>query len=122
MPTDWRLLEHFEKYSVEKEIKGSEESVQVRVPPEELLIAVKLHSGRLTDTRDVVALIENADLEKVDDHIDRGDPEKLKEILENIQQTVADSSFEDSFKGVFSQNSLSERQILKLQEYLQKKT
>lgn len=103
--------QYFETYSVEKAIEGSEESVQVRVPSEELLIAVKLHSGRLTDARDVVALIQDADLDVVEKHIDRGDREKLRQVLENIEQTISDNNFEDSFKGVFSQNSLPEKQI-----------
>lgn len=113
--------QYFEKYSVEKEIEGSEESVQVRVPSEELLIAVKLHSGRLTDARDVVALIEDANLEEVEEHIERGDQEKLRQVLENIEQTVSDSDFEDSFKGVFSQNTLPEKQIKELQEFIQER-
>jgi hypothetical protein len=112
--------QYVEDYSMEKEIEGSEESVQVCVPSEELLIAVKLHSGRLTDARDVVALIEDADLEEVENHIDRGDREKLSNVLENIGQTISDSDFEDSFKGVFSQNTLPEKQIQRLQEFIQK--
>jgi hypothetical protein len=111
--------QYFEDYSVEKEIEGSEESVLVRVPSEELLIAVKLHSGRLTDARDVVALIEDADLEEVENHIDRGDREKLRQVLENIEQTISDTGFEDSFKGVFSQNILPEKQIQRLQKFIQ---
>jgi hypothetical protein len=114
--------QYFEKHSLEKEIEGSEESVSVRVPSEELLIAVKLHSGRLTDARDVVALIEDADMEEVEKHIDRGDQEKLQDVLENVQQTVSDSDFEDSFKGVFSQNTLPEQQIQRLQEFIQEMT
>jgi len=110
---------YFEDHSVEKEVEGSEESVNVRVPTEELLIAVKLHSGRLTDARDVVALIEDADLNEVENHIDRGDQEKLRQVLENIEQTVSDSDFEDSFKGVFSQNTLPEQRIQELQEFIQ---
>jgi len=111
----------FHRNSVEKEIEGSEESVRVRVPIEELLIAVKLHSGRLTDTRDVVALIGDTDLEKVEEHIDRGDQEKLKQVLENIEEAVGDSNFEDSFKGVFSQGTLPENQIQKLQDFIVEK-
>lgn len=112
--------QYFEGNSVEKEIEGSEESVEVRVPSEELLIAVKLHSGRLTDARDVVALIEDADLEEVENHIDRGDQEKLRQVLKNIEQTVSDSDFEDSFKGVFSQSSLPQQQIQRLREFIQR--
>lgn len=86
------------------------------------MIAVKLHSGRLTDARDVVALIEDADLKQVEKHIDRGDQEKLRQVLENIEQTVSDSDFEDSFKGVFSQGSLPQKQIQELQRFIQKMT
>lgn len=111
--------QYFEDHSVEKEIEGSEEAVRVRVPSEELLIAAKLHSGRLTDARDVIALIEDANLEEVKKHIDRGDQEKLRQVLENIEQIVSDSDFEDSFKGVFSQDTLPEQQIQRLQEFIQ---
>ena len=114
--------QYFEDHSVEKEVEGSEESVRVQVPTEELLIAVKLHSGRLTDARDVVALIEDADLEKVENHIHRGNQEKLRRVLEIVQQTVSDSDFEDSFKGVFSQDTLPEQQIHRLQEFIQEMT
>jgi len=86
--------QYFEEHSLEKDIEGSEESVQVRVPSEELLIAVKLHSGRLTDARDIVALIEDADLDEVKKHINRGDQEKLQQVLENVEQAVSDSNFE----------------------------
>ena len=111
---------HFQEHSVKKEINGSEKSIHVRVPTEELLIAVKLHSGRLTDTRDVVALIENADLENVENHLNRGNQKKLREGLENIHRTVSESSFEDSFKGVFSQGTLPRQQIRKLTEFIRK--
>jgi len=114
--------QYFEDHSVEKTVEGSEESVRVQVPTKELLIAVKLHSGRLTDARDVVALIEDPDLEKVENHIDRGDQEKLRRVLENIEKTVSDSDFEDSFKGVFSQDTLPEQQIQQLQEFIQEMT
>jgi hypothetical protein len=114
--------QYFEGHSVEKEIEGSEESVQVRVPSEELLIAVKLHSGRLTDARDVVALIEDAEMEEVEKHIDRGDRERLRQVLENIEQTISDTDFEDSFKGVFSQNTLPTKQIQRLQGFIQEVT
>jgi len=110
--------QYFKNHAVEKTVEGSEESVRVQVPTEELLIAVKLHSGRLTDARDVVALIEDADLEKVENHIHRGDQDKLRRVLENIEQTVSDSDFEDSFKGVFSQDTLPEQQIHRLQEFI----
>jgi hypothetical protein len=42
--------------------------VNVRVRSKELLVAVKLHSGRLTDARDPIALINDIDLDDVAIH------------------------------------------------------
>lgn len=53
----WRydeLARHAEPVTID----GSEQSVTVRIPTAELLMAMKLHSGRLTDARDVVALAD----------------------------------------------------------------
>lgn len=102
---------HFREHSVEKIIDGSEESVKVRVPEKELLIAVKLHSGRRTDARDVVALADDIDQEQVLKHLDRGDHAKLQEILEKIDERIRSEEFEDSFKGVFSQGELPDEKI-----------
>ena len=102
---------HFREHSVEKTIDGSEESVKVRVPEKELLIAVKLHSGRRTDARDVVALADNIDPEQVLKHLDRGDRGKLQDILEKIDERTRSEEFEDSFKGVFSQGQLPDEKI-----------
>jgi hypothetical protein len=114
--------QYFQQHSKQREIEGSEKAVTVQVPSKELLIAVKLHSGRQTDARDIVALIEDTDLNKVDEHIDRGDPERFKEILETINQTISDANFEDSFKGVFSRGTLPEQPIQKLQEFIDETT
>lgn len=102
---------HFREHSVEKIIDGSEESVKVRVPEKELLMAVKLHSGRRTDARDIVALADDIDQEQVLKHLDRGDHEKLQEILEKIDERIRSEEFEDSFKGVFSQGELPDEKI-----------
>jgi hypothetical protein len=102
---------HFREHSVEKIIDGSEESVKVRVPEKELLMAVKLHSGWRTDARDIVALADDIDQEQVLKHLDRGDHEKLQEILEKIDERIRSEEFEDSFKGVFSQGELPDEKI-----------
>lgn len=112
----------FQAHSKRREIEGSEKAVTVQVPSRELLIAVKLHSGRQTDARDVVALIEDADLNEVEEHMDRGDPSRFSEVLENIKQTITDTNFEDSFKGVFSQETLPEQHIQKLQDFIEDST
>lgn len=103
--------QYFQQNSTETEIEGSERTVEVPVPEKELLVAVKLHSGRLTDARDAVALADDLDTEKVRNHLDRGDPDKLHGVLEKVGETITDQDFEDAFKGVFQQTSLPQDNI-----------
>ena len=114
--------QYFQAHSRQREIEGSEKAVTVRVPSKELLIAIKLHSGRQTDARDVVALIEDADLDEIEEHIHRGDQSRFTEILENINETISNPNFEDSFKGVFSQGTLPDEEIQKLQDFIEDRT
>jgi hypothetical protein len=86
------------------------------------LVAEKLHSGRLTDARDVITLIEDTDLDDVANHIERGDTAKLRKILEDVEKTVSDCDFADSFKGVFSTRTRPEDQIQRLQQFIQRIT
>jgi len=111
--------QYFEQHSEPVEIQGSEQAVEVRVPERELLTAVKLHSGRLTDARDVVALAADLDLDKVREHIDRGDAEKLEQVLKQLEETISGEGFEDAFKGEFSRTELPEDNIQKVQEFIQ---
>ena len=48
--------------SIKKRIIGIEKEVIARIPIKELLIIMKLHSGRLTDFRDIAALAKETDL------------------------------------------------------------
>jgi len=100
-------------------IDGSEKSVDVRIPEKELLVAVKLHSGRLTDARDVVALADALDVEAVETHLNRGDGEKLRRVLGRVDETIAGETFEDSFKGVFRQGDLPEDNIERVRRFIQ---
>lgn len=102
---------YFKQHSEPRTIQGSEKTVQVPVPEKELLIAVKLHSGRRTDVRDVVALAQDIDADEVMRHIDRGDQEKLEDVLEEVDDDLGSEGFEDSFKGVFSQGELPDNKI-----------
>jgi hypothetical protein len=111
--------DYFQDHSTTAEIEGSEKSVTVRVPEAELLAAVKLHSGRLTDARDVVALSSEIDFDQVEQHMDRGDSERLDEVLEDVFETISGENFEDSFKGVFSQKELPSQQIEALRDFIQ---
>jgi len=108
------LARHAESVTIE----GSERSVIVSIPETELLMAMKLHSGRLTDARDVVALADDVDFDRVADYLDRGDTEQLRTVLERVQDTIGSDDFRDAYKGVFTAQELPEERIAALQEFL----
>ena len=90
-----------------RKITGIEKSVRARIPTREMLIVLKLQAGRLTDFRDIVALSEMFDPEKV-----RGMLEVNNQVKENISRLIAltdDRKFMDSFKGVFMEKRFTPR-------------
>jgi len=91
------LLENSEK----RKIVGIEKEIIARIPAKELLIAVKLHSGRLTDFRDIAALAKDTNLDLIKKFLFRGNIKKVKENLKLLKKVVEDRNFVDSFKGVF---------------------
>lgn len=84
-------------------IIGAEKEIKVRIPNKEILTAMKLHSGRLTDFRDIAALAKGTSIEKIQQLIKRGDATPLKTNLIALNKTIKDNNFIDSFKGVFSE-------------------
>ena len=98
-------------HSVAANISGLEVSVRCRVPVKELLIALKIHSGRKTDVRDVVVLMENADAQKIAEHLKRGDLKKLRGQTNHIIKALEDERLVNSLKGVFTINLDVSRRI-----------
>ncbi len=90
-------FEYIKKESGKSSLNGAE----FFVPSRELLIAMKIHSGRFSDIRDIAALIEGSDFEAIKNHAVRGNKAKLKKILSRGIEFLDSSSFPDSFKGVF---------------------
>ena len=93
-------------------------TVETRIPEQELFLAIKLHSGRLTDARDVVAAAPNADFDRVETHLHRGDPAALSAQLGGILEQLNDESFADAFKGEFQQKTLPENDISRIRAFL----
>src|SRR3989344_6161494 len=87
--------------SIEKRIIGIEKEISAKIPIKELIIAMKIHSGRLTDLRDIAALARGTDLDKIRKFLFIGDQNALNANLKKIAQVVKDKNFVDSFKGVF---------------------
>ncbi|MDY6774098.1 MAG: hypothetical protein SVS85_02760, partial [Candidatus Nanohaloarchaea archaeon] len=114
----WSYDELFQN-AERKEIEGSKKSVTVRIPKKELLMAMKLHSARMTDARDVVALAEDVDFDQVAEYLDRGDQDQLRESLEEVKDTITGEGFADAFRGVFSEQKVPEEQIEQVRDFLQ---
>lgn len=95
------LHEHstIESLDVVKDLDG-------RIPEPALLFAMKLHSGRKADTRDLVVVSLRADFNRIERHLHRGDPRKLDGQIELVLHQLKRDGFEDSFKGVFQQEKL----------------
>ena len=87
--------------SKEMTIEVSEKSVRARVPRREMLIALKLHSGRLTDLRDVAALAFNLDFALIKKMLFRGNTEVLEHNMKHLGTLINKEEFRNSFKGVF---------------------
>lgn len=87
--------------STQKKIIGIEKEIFARVPTKELIIAMKVHSGRLTDFRDIAALAKGTSLAKIKRFLLIGDLEVLNDHLNNLAAVVKNKNFINSFKGVF---------------------
>jgi len=94
--------DYVRRYSIVTEVSGIELSVRCRVPERELLIALKIHSGRRADLRDVVVLVEGAAVEEIVRHLRRGDLEKLRIQINRMLEMLGDPRIADSLKGVFT--------------------
>lgn len=89
------------KNSEKRKIVGIEKEIFARIPIKEILIVTKIHSGRLTDFRDIAALAKNTNLDLIRKFLFIGNIKKVSENLTNLNKIVNSKNFIDSFKGVF---------------------
>lgn len=97
---------YIKEHSIEKEL----DSLRFPTPERELLIAMKFHSGRLADIRDVIALMP-CDKKRLKKHLENGSMEKLKESIKKQKVLIEKPQFSDSFKGIFGVFSYKEEQV-----------
>lgn len=93
------------KNSATRAIEGSEKSVNACVADRELLIVMKLHSGRPADLRDAAALAFGLDLARIRSAIFRGNVRVLKKNIRQLGSLINKQDFRDSFKGVFMEKN-----------------
>jgi hypothetical protein len=108
---------YLHEHSVVESLEVAED-LAARVPEPALLFALKLHSGRLADARDLVIVGSEAELDRIERHIHRGNPSQLAEQIERVVAELESDGFADSFKGVFQQTELPEEEIGELIEFL----
>jgi len=90
--------------------KGELEGIEFLAPIRELLIAMKMHSGRLSDTRDIIALMP-CDKNKLKEFLLRGDLKKLKFSIKKQALFLEKPQFDDSFKGIFGIHVYKQKDI-----------
>ncbi len=98
-------IEQIEKHSKKRKIIGVEKEVIANVPDKEIIIALKIHSGRLTDFRDIVALSQNINIKIVKEYTKIGNKNILKENIKKLLELVEKKEFIDGFKGVFQEKN-----------------
>ncbi len=98
------------QHSITEELRAAR-PITARIPEQELLFAVKLHSGRKADSRDLVVLADGVDFDRIATHLHRGTPTKLADRIDIVIDRLTSEGFEDAFKGVFEQQSVPKQDI-----------
>ncbi|MEK6950945.1 MAG: nucleotidyl transferase AbiEii/AbiGii toxin family protein [Nanoarchaeota archaeon] len=114
-------LEQLEAHARKRIIFGTEKEVTALVPDREVLIALKIHSGRLTDLRDIAALCKNINLDTVQEFLTVGDQQIIRQNIKKLLTLLEQKGFRDSFKGVFREKKydLQLPEIQKLQKFIE---
>jgi hypothetical protein len=94
--------EYVKENSTEAMVAGARNSAEVVVPTKELLMALKIHSGRDVDMRDLVMLSEGVDWDAVLKHASRGEKDALLRQLTDIIGVMGEKQFAQSLRATFS--------------------
>jgi len=101
-PWSYELLK---QNSFETNITGLTDSAVARVPKRELLIAMKIHSARGADLRDVIMLSETAAWEAVAEFATCGAIQKVIKQVEDAIETICKKDFQSALKAGFGLRS-----------------
>ena len=94
----------------ENSIQRKVDNISFFTPIKELLISMKMHSGRLSDTRDIVALMP-CDKDKLKKFLLRGNLNSLKNSIKKQLSFLEKPQFDDSFKGIFGIHMYDEKDV-----------
>ena len=99
-------FDYIKKNSVKRKLNN----LDFLTPERELLIAMKLHSGRLSDIRDIVALMP-CNKETLKRYLLKGNVENLKKSMKKQASFLEEPQFDDSFKGIFGIHVYNENNV-----------
>jgi hypothetical protein len=105
-------------HSHQQEVRGGTVTTTARVIDGAVLVAAKLHSGRETDLRDVLAIAEEITLDAVTPHLRRGDEAALREQLDRGVEILESEELKHGYRSDFGASAVSEETVSTLQEYL----
>lgn len=114
---EWSF-EYLYEHSSKREVKAGVNSTTARVLDPEVLIAVKLHSGRETDIRDVTALVKDSKMEDVTEHLHRGEEKSLKRQLEDAIHILGQDELKHGYRSDFGESSVPINSIRELRDYI----
>lgn len=78
---------------------------KVKIAKKEMLIALKIHSMRMADKRDIIMLCyEKPDIQVIFNHLENSPKEKINEHITDLLALISDNKIKDSLKGVYSVN------------------
>ncbi len=96
----------FKKSNI-REVSGWDPTLKakIRVPEKEMLIALKIHSMRMADKRDIIMLcFEKPDIDKISSHLKNCPKDKIIKNFDDLFIDIKKLTFKDSLKGVYSIN------------------
>ncbi len=86
------------------------DNLEFLTPSRELLISMKIHSGRLSDVRDIIALMP-CNKDKLKEFLLRGNLFNLKASIKKQALFIEKPQFDDSFKGIFGIQAYNPKEI-----------
>lgn len=110
--------DYLAEHSDERELSAGTTATTARIIDGAVLIAAKLHSGRETDLRDVLAVAETVDLDAVTPHLYRGNESALRDQLERNVDLLDTDELRHGFRSDFGGSTVSEGTVDRLREYL----
>jgi hypothetical protein len=118
-----RIDEGFILESIKVTIRVGDQDVALRVPSIQDYFILKLASGRPSDVRDIVALVWQKGVPKLDVLLRRAqeivDPfQRLVDNLETVLKDLSDARFLDSWRGTFMTHKFGETERHQVHDHL----